>query len=92
GSTINLHLAADCDAAVVLVPAGVSAPSPFGAGPATEIAEFSGVALGVFADDESLAAFGPNQLDPCCRPASAAAGRAQGRREAASVAAFLGVT
>ncbi|MGC2565703.1 MAG: patatin-like phospholipase family protein [Mycobacterium sp.] len=92
GSTINLDVADDCGAAVVLVPAGVSAPSPFGAGPATEIAEFSGVALGVFADDESLAAFGPNQLDPCCRPASAAAGRAQGRREAASVAAFLGVT
>jgi NTE family protein len=90
GSTINLHLAADCDAAVVLVPAGVSAPSPFGAGPATEVAEFSGVALGVFADDESLAAFGPNSLDPRCRPASAQAGRAQGRREAAAVAVFLG--
>ena len=90
GSTINLHLAADCDAAVVLVPAGVSAPSPFGARPATEVAEFSGVALGVFADDESLAAFGPNSLDPRCRPASAQAGRAQGRREAAAVAVFLG--
>jgi NTE family protein len=92
GSTINLHLADDCGAAAVLVPAGVSAPSPFGAGPATEIAEFSGVALGVFADDESLAAFGSNPLDPRCRPASAQAGRAQGRREAAAVAAFLGVT
>jgi NTE family protein len=92
GSTINLHLADDCGAAVVLVPAGVSAPSPFGAGPATEIAEFSGVALGLSADDESLAAFGSNPLDPRCRPASAAAGRAQGRREAAALAEFLGVT
>jgi NTE family protein len=46
---------------------------------------------GVFADDESLAAFGPNALDPRCRIASAQAGRVQGRREAAGVAAFLGV-
>jgi NTE family protein len=91
GSTINLHLADDCGAAVVLVPAGESAPSSFGVGPATEIADFAGRTLGVFADDESLAAFGVNPLDPRCRPASAQAGRAQGRREAAAVAAFLGV-
>ena len=91
GSTINLNVADDCGMAVVLVPAGVSAPSPFGAGPAAEIAAFSGTALGVFADDESLAAFGSNPLDPRCRIASAEAGRAQGRRETAGVAAFLGV-
>lgn len=90
GSTINLDVADDCDTAVVLVPAGVSAPSSFGAGPAAEIAAFPGVALGVFADDKSLAAFGSNPLDPRCRVASAQAGRAQGRREAARVAAFLG--
>jgi NTE family protein len=92
GSTINLDVADDCDVAVVLVPAGVSAPSAFGAGPASEIEGFPGVALGVFADDESLAAFGPNPLDPRCRIASAEAGRVQGRREAAGVAAFLGLT
>ena len=91
GSTINLDVADDCDVAVVLVPAGVSAPSPFGAGPAAKIAAFGGPVLGVFADDESLAAFGPNALDPRCRIGSAEAGRAQGRREAAGVAAFLGV-
>ncbi len=91
GSTINLHLADDCAEAVVLVPAGESAPSAFGVGAAAELEEFSGAALGVFADDESLAAFGPNPLDPNCRPASARAGRAQGRRVAAAVAAFLGV-
>ena len=91
GSTINLHLAQDCAAAVVLVPSGASAPSPFGAGPAAELDEFRGATLGVFADDESLAAFGPNPLDPNCRPACARAGRAQGRRAAAAVAAFLGV-
>ena len=92
GSTINLDIADDCAEAVVLVPAGESAPSAFGAGPAVEINGFHGAALGVFADDESLAAFGPNPLDPNCRPACARAGRAQGRREAAVVAAFLGVS
>ena len=92
GSTINLAVVEDCATAVVLVPAGESTPSPFGVGPATEIVGFRGAALGVFADEESLAAFGPNPLDPVCRPASARAGRAQGRREAAGVAAFLGVS
>jgi len=92
GSTINLAFADDCDAAVVLVPAGESAPSPFGAGAAGEIDGFRGAALGVFADDESLAAFGPNPLDPRCRRGSAEAGRAQGRREAAAAADFLSVT
>jgi NTE family protein len=91
GSTINLDVAGDCDMAVVLVPAGESAPSSFGVGPASEIAAFGGTALGLFADEESLAAFGSNPLDPRCRIASAQAGRAQGRREAAGVAAFLGV-
>ncbi len=89
GSTINLDVADDCEAAVVLVPSGVSAPAPFGPGPLAEIEAFGGKALGVFADSESLAAFGPNALDPRCRVASAEAGRAQGRREAAGVAAFL---
>ena len=91
GSTINLDVADDCAAAVVLVPTGESVPSAFGAGPAEEIDGFPGTALGVFADDESLAAFGPNPLDPNCRPACARAGRAQGWREAANVAAFLGI-
>jgi NTE family protein len=91
GSTINLDVADDCDMTVVLVPMGVSAPSPFGPGPVAEIAAFRGTTLDVFADHESLAAFGPNALDPRCRIASAEAGRVQGRREAAGVAAFLGV-
>lgn len=91
GSTINMDVAEDCDVAVVLVPAGVSAPSSLGAGPAAEVEAFPGMALGVFADDESLAAFGSNPLDPRCRVGSSEAGRAQGRREAAAVAAFLGI-
>jgi NTE family protein len=91
GSSINLVLAADCDVAVVLVPAGESAPSPFGGGAGDEIAAYRGSALGVFADAGSLEAFGPNPLDPACRVPSARAGREQGRRHAAVVADFLGV-
>jgi NTE family protein len=91
GSSVNLGVARDCDAAVILVPAGANAPSAFGPGPAEEIAAFAGAACSVFADDDSLAAFGPNPLDPRCRIVSAKAGREQGRREAAAVASFLGV-
>ena len=89
GSTMNLKLAADCDTVVVLVPAGKSVPSPFGPDPAVEVDAFPSRALGVFADDESLQAFGPNPLDPACREPSARAGRAQGRRVAAELADFL---
>lgn len=90
-SAVNVEVAADCHAAVVLVPAGADTPSPFGPGPADEIAAFAGETLSVFADEESLVAFGANPLDPRCRIGSAQAGRAQGRREAERVARFLGV-
>jgi NTE family protein len=90
-SSVNLGVAHDCDAAVVLVPSAPDAPSPFGDGPAAEIAAFDGAAFAVFADAESLKAFGPNLLDPRCRVSSAAAGREQGRREAQRIARFLGV-
>jgi NTE family protein len=89
GSIVNMALANDCDAAVALVPTGRSAPSPFGGGAAMEVEASGASTFGVFADDESLAAFGPNPLDPACRKPSAVAGRAQGRRIAADVAAFL---
>jgi len=89
--SVNLGVARDCDVAVVLVPAGADAPAPFGAGLAAEIAAFAGSTFTVFADDNSLAAFGPNPLDPRCRIASAVAGREQGRRAAAAAARFLGV-
>lgn len=89
-SSVNLPVAGDCAAAVVLVPSGADAPAAFGAGPAAEIAAFPGPALAMFADADSLAAFGPNPLDPRCRIDSAMAGREQGRREARAVARFLG--
>ncbi|MDT5184292.1 MAG: hypothetical protein QOJ20_5883 [Mycobacterium sp.] len=90
GSSVNMALANDCDVAVVLVPSGRSAPSPFGGGAAEEIEAYGSSAFGVFADDESIAAFGPNPLDPACRKPSALAGREQGRRIAAAVTGFLG--
>ncbi|QUR68659.1 patatin-like phospholipase family protein [Mycobacterium spongiae] len=89
-SSVNLGVATDCDTAVVMVPAGADGPSPFGPGVAAEIAAFTGTAFAVFADDESLAAFGPNSLDPRCRMGAAVAGRNQGRRQASAVAAALG--
>lgn len=90
-SSVNIEIAGDCDVAVVLVPSGADAPSPFGPGPAGEIAAFAGKTFSVFADEESLAAFGANPLDPRCRIGSARAGRAQGRREAEALARFLGL-
>ena len=71
-SSVNLGVAGDCDVAVLLVPVGADTPAPFGAGLAAEIAAFAGTTFTVFADDDSLAAFGPNALDPRCRSRSAA--------------------
>ncbi|MFY1621238.1 patatin-like phospholipase family protein [Micromonospora sp. WMMD736] len=89
GSTVNMSLVEDCAVAVVLVPSGETTPSPLGGGAAAEVALFAGRAFGVFADDEALAAFGPDPLDPACRVPSARAGRNQGRRYAAPIAEFL---
>jgi NTE family protein len=89
GSTVNMVVAADCDATVVLVPSGRNSPSPFGSGAVAEVDGFPVPTFGVFADDEALAAFGANPLDPACRIPSARAGLAQGRRVAADVTDFL---
>ncbi|MGB0969816.1 MAG: patatin-like phospholipase family protein [Mycobacterium sp.] len=88
-SAVNMSAVQDCGVAVALVPSGVDAPSPWGTPAVDEIGAFPGSTLAVFADTESLAAFGPNSLDPACRVPSAQAGRAQGRREAHRVATFL---
>ncbi|MGV0849804.1 patatin-like phospholipase family protein [Mycolicibacterium phlei] len=89
GSTVNMAVADDCDVAVALIPQGENSPSPWGSGSVDEVRARN--AFGVFADDASLAAFGANPLDPACRVPSARAGRAQGRRIAAKLAAFLGI-
>ncbi|WP_060999902.1 patatin-like phospholipase family protein [Mycolicibacterium mucogenicum] len=87
GSSVNMIAVKDCDTAVV--PAPSDSPSPFGAGPGADVRSFPGSAFGIYADDQSLAAFGVDPLDPACRIPSAQAGRAQGRKVAAEVAAFL---
>ncbi|MEZ0051536.1 NTE family protein [Mycobacterium sp. MAA66] len=92
GSSVNMIAVADCTSAVVLVPAAGDGPSPFGAGPAADINSFAGAAFAIYADAEALAAFGADPLDPACRIPSAHAGRAQGRRVAADLAAFLADT
>ncbi|MCB0950048.1 MAG: patatin-like phospholipase family protein [Mycobacterium sp.] len=89
GSAVNMAAVPDCDVAVALVPSAADAPSPWGTPAAEEIDAFPGATLAMFADSESLAAFGPNSLDPACRRPSAEAGRVQGRREAHRVARFL---
>lgn len=90
GSTVNMAVAQDCAEVVVLVPSPENAPSPFGTGTATEIAAFPVPTFALFADEASVAAFGPNPLNPACREPSAVAGRAQGRRSAGAVIDFLG--
>lgn len=89
-SSVHTAVASDCPTAVVLVPASETTPSPFSSGTAAEIAAFGARTFAVFADDASLAAFGPNLLDPRCRTPSARAGREQGRRLAAAITEFLG--
>jgi NTE family protein len=89
GSRANVDAATDADAVVLVSPTAESGPSPFGPSLADELADHPGRTFGIFADDASITAFGRNPLDPRCRPASAAAGRDQGRRQAAGVATFL---
>ena len=91
GSAVNMSAVIDCSVAVAFVPSAADTPSPWGTPAAEEIDAFPGATLAVFADSGSLAAFGPNSLDPACRLPSAEAGRSQGRREAGRVASFLGL-
>src|SRR6185295_19184110 len=51
GSSVNMELANDCGVAVVLVPSGRNAPSPFGDSGAAEVDAFSGATFSVFVDD-----------------------------------------
>ncbi len=88
-SVVNMGVASDCATAVVLVPTGEFASSPFSPGTAAEIAAFAGRTFTVFADEAAFCAFGANPLDPLCRIPSAVAGRNQGQRMAAEVTEFL---
>jgi NTE family protein len=89
GSSANVDAATDVDAVVMLAPTPEPGLSPFGRSLADELIAHPGRALGIFADEASVAAFGRNPLDPVCRAPSAAAGRDQGRRQAGKVVEFL---
>jgi NTE family protein len=90
GSHANVDAVADYETVVMLAPTAEPGGSPFGRSLADELAQHrAGPAVGIFADDASLAAFGRNPLDPDCRAPSAIAGRQQGRRTAAQLAALL---
>lgn len=84
----NVDLAVGAERVLVIVP-GTEA-SPFGE--AVSAADREAIAPAtvhvVYADEESLTAFGANPLDPHARRPSAHAGREVGRRVAAEVAAF----
>lgn len=83
GSVTNADLAAGADRVLVLAPLRGADHNPLGTTLDEEVAELSRHAqvLVVTADEESLAAFGPDVLDPASRAPSARAGH----RQAASV-------
>jgi NTE family protein len=87
-SIANADLAAGCDPVVIIAPLDeVNGPVAI---PETELAALRPARVRViYADRASLAAFGSNPLDPATRASSALAGREQGRRIAADLAAFL---
>ncbi|SKB02020.1 NTE family protein [Agreia bicolorata] len=86
----NADLAAGSDWVVIVTPLpGVGDPG-VGTVPTAELDALGGVPTTiVYADAASIAAFGPNPLDPTTRRASAEAGRAVGRASAARIAAVL---
>lgn len=85
-SMANADLAAGSDPVLIIVPSAADTPW----GPAIRPDELE--ALGpaqvhtIFADDASVAAFGPNPLDPSVRAPAARAGQDVGRRAAATIA------
>jgi NTE family protein len=90
GSHANVDVVADYEAVVMLAPTASPGVSPFGRSLVDELAHHrAGPAVGIFADDASIAAFGRNPLHPDSRAPSAIAGRQQGRRTARELAGLL---
>ncbi|SMH36168.1 NTE family protein [Rathayibacter oskolensis] len=87
----NADLAAGADWVLVVTPlSGVGAPG-VGTIPNAELNALGDSRVEVvYADGASVAAFGPNSLDPSVRRASAEAGRAQGARIAPLIAELVG--
>lgn len=92
GSVTNADLAAQADRVLVLAPLRGADHNPLGATLDEEVAELSRHAqvLALSADDESLAAFGPDVLAPASRAPSARAGRRQAATVAEAVRSLWG--
>jgi NTE family protein len=87
-SGTNADLAAGCERILIITPAQKSAPQPWG-NLADEIEQLSpGMALVIYGDEPSTAAFGPNPLSPSTRAPSARQGRRIGQAEATAVRSF----
>ena len=90
-SVTNADLALGHDRVLVVAPMTVPAGSPVGAGLEREVAELEAAGASVVVvtgDEEAVAAFGSNPLDPATRAPSARIGFAHGRRVALDVAAL----
>lgn len=90
-SITNADIAQDVDRVLVLSPFGYSEGNPVSGHLAEEVRQLQdrGVAVMVIApDDASMAALGPNVLDPSRRPFAARAGLAQGHLLQETVRAF----
>jgi NTE family protein len=87
-SSTNADFAAGAERVLVVQPVLADAPTFWG-GLADEIEALKpGEAWVISADQDSVAAFGTNPLSPTTRAASARAGRAIGRAQAAGLSAF----
>lgn len=88
-STTNADLAAGTDKALILVPSVLLEPQA--AVLDVERGQLApGTSLVVQADEGSIAAFGPNPLDPSTRAPAFHAGQRQAQQSLAAVAAFWG--
>ena len=89
-SIANADLAAGADPILILVPGLADGPSG-AVMPQSELDALAPARIHVvYADAESIAAFGSNPLDPAVRRPAALAGFALGQQVAAEVAAFWG--
>lgn len=90
-SMTNAYLAAGCDRILIISPSPPGTTAMWGADLDAELAGLAPAAtLVLYADEDSVAAFGSNPLSPATRPPSARAGREVGRRVARQVAEFWG--
>ena len=89
-SGTNADLAAGADRVLIISPAPADAPQPLGNLDDEIEALGSAETFVVYADQESVAAFGTNPLSPATRGPAARAGRAIGEAQAAAIAAVWG--